>query len=147
MGISDIPLLCSCSALEETPTCLLPLKQPGFFAAAWNWVFFCWRTKNASKNAEISTWLLVGTFFSCLVISWCLQDANVKETQNMKPWRDVGISTSCWGGVFFFFFEAFPSGGCGWRWAVPDILGSFVVVVHVVKLWSFFEIINPFIRV
>lgn len=23
----------------------------------------------------------------------------------MKPWRDVGISTSCWGGVFFFFFS------------------------------------------
>ena len=64
-----------------------------------------------------------------------MQDA--KETRNMfhveRMWDlDTLLGRS------FFLPEAFPSGGCGRRWAVPDILGSFVVVVDVVKSWFFF---------
>ena len=104
--------------------------------------FFVGEQKHVQKRTEISIHGLVcrHPFFPCLVISSCLQDARCEgdtKHENVERMWDLDPN---WGGMNSP--EAFPSGGCGWRWAVPDILGSFVVVVDVVKLWNFFEIIN-----
>lgn len=58
----------------------------------------------------------------------------------MKPWRECWDLDTNLGRMNSP--EAFPSGGCGRRWVVPDVLGSFVVVVDVVKLCFFLRLLT-----